>query len=39
MVADAPVLPMGTSEAAMDALPVPAVMEVERMGTVVWSDE
>ena len=39
MVADAPVLPMGTSEAAMDALPEPAVMEVERMGTVVWSDK
>ena len=38
-VADAPVLPMGTSGAAMDVLPEPAVMAEERMGTVVWSDE
>jgi hypothetical protein len=38
-VVDAPVLPMGTSEAATDVLPEPAVMAVERMGTVVWSDE
>jgi len=38
-VADAPVLPMGMSEAAMDVLPEPAVMAVERMGTVVWRHE